>query len=209
MQGVFITFEGNDGSGKSTVIERIAEELKKNGREVILTREPGGIKISEQIRQIILDKNNSEMDSRTEALLYAASRRQHVFEKIRPALEKGNIVLCDRFIDSSLAYQGYARGIGIDEVYNLNLFATGGLLPDLTIYIEINPEVGFSRMKQNSRELDRLELESISFHKAVHEGYRLIADRFKDRIVTINGEKTPQEVIEEAKEVVLDFMNRK
>jgi dTMP kinase len=209
MQGVFITFEGNDGSGKSTVIEKIAEELKNNGHKVILTREPGGIKISEQIRQIILDKNNSEMDSRTEALLYAASRRQHVFEKIKPALEQGYIVLCDRFIDSSLAYQGYARGIGIDEVYNLNLFATGGLLPDLTIYIEINPEVGFSRMKKNRRELDRLELESISFHKAVHEGYQLIAKRFKDRIVTINGEKTPQDVIGEAKEVVLDFINRK
>jgi dTMP kinase len=149
------------------------------------------------------------MDSRTEALLYAASRRQHVFEKIKPALEKGYVVLCDRFIDSSLAYQGYARGIGIDEVYNLNLFATGGLLPDLTIYIEINPEVGFSRMKKNSRELDRLELESISFHKAVHEGYQLIAKRFSDRIVTINGEMTPQEVIGEAKEVVLGFINRK
>ena len=131
----FITIEGNDGSGKSTVIEGLKKVFNERGIDTVFTREPGGSAIAEQIRQIILDPNNTAMDDKTEALLYAASRRQHLTETVIPALEQNKLVICDRFIDSSLAYQGHARGIGIEEVYNMNMFATSGMLPDLTLYI--------------------------------------------------------------------------
>src|SRR5437763_1199681 len=136
--GFFITFEGPDGAGKSTIIRMVANELK----DALLTREPGGIDIAEQIRKVILDKENIAMDARTEALLYAAARRQHLVEKVRPALEDGKVVLCDRFVDSSLAYQGFARGLGIDEVLSINQFAIENMMPDLTIYFDIEPELG-------------------------------------------------------------------
>ena len=156
MKGIFITIEGNDGSGKSTIIKGIKAEFARRKLDVLFSRESGGSTIAEKIREIILDPNNDKMDDRTEALLYAASRRQHLVETIIPALEEGKIVICDRYIDSSLAYQGYARGIGIDEVYHMNMFATSGLLPDLTIYLLVKPEVGLSR-KTKQKELDRLE----------------------------------------------------
>ena len=141
----FITIEGNDGSGKSTVIEGLKRIFKERGIDVVFTREPGGSMIAEKIRQIILDPENTTMDDKTEALLYAASRRQHLMETVIPALENDKMVICDRFIDSSLAYQGHARNIGIDEVYNMNMFATSGMLPDLTLYILVSPSVGLSR----------------------------------------------------------------
>ncbi len=139
-RGIFITFEGPDGAGKSTIIDMVAKQLGN----VLLTREPGGIDIAEQIRAVILNKENTAMDPRTEALLYAAARRQHLIEKVRPALDEGKIVLCDRFVDSSLAYQGYARGLGIEEVFAINQFAIENLMPELTIYFEIEPELGLS-----------------------------------------------------------------
>ena len=162
MKGLFITFEGTEGSGKTTLIDKVENYLNDKGFKVVKTREPGGIKIAEQIRNVILDVNNTKMDKITEALLYAASRRQHLVEKVLPNLEKGYIVICDRFIDSSLAYQGYARGIGIDKVYKINLSATDGILPDYTFYIDVRPEVGLARIAKNNREQNRLDLENIN-----------------------------------------------
>ena len=210
MKGLFITFEGCEGSGKTTVIEGVLKHLEENNVKVIKTREPGGIKISEDIRNVILDVNNTNMDEITEALLYAASRRQHLVEKVIPYLEKGYVVICDRFLDSSLAYQGYARGIGIDEVYNMNLFATEGLLPDLTLLVCVRPEVGLDRIKTNNRgTLDRLEIEKMEFHKKVYDGYLKVQEKFSDRIKIINGEQTKEEVRNDALKVVLEFLKEK
>lgn len=207
MKGLFITFEGNDGSGKSSVIEAVKNELEKMNFKVVQTREPGGSKIAEKIRMVILDKDNIGMDDKTEALLYAASRREHLQKTIIPAINEGNVVLCDRFIDSSLAYQGYARGIGIDEVYQMNLFATEGYLPNLTLLVCVRPEIGLNRIKNNHRgELDRLELEKISFHQKVYEGYLEVQKKFSDRIVIIDGEKSKEEVKDAALKVVLNYL---
>ena len=194
MKGFFITFEGTEGSGKTTVIEKVEQYYINKGYQVIRTREPGGSKIAEDIRNVILDVSNTAMDSITEAMLYAASRRQHLVEKVIPYLEKGYIVLCDRFIDSSLAYQGYARGLGIDKVYQMNLMATNGLLPDVTIYVDVRPEVGLSRIKSNNREQNRLDLEKLSFHQNVYDGYHKVAEMFKERFKVINGEQ-PRELV--------------
>lgn len=209
MKGIFITFEGNEGSGKTTVIQAIKEMLVSSGFSVTLTREPGGSKIAEQIRNIILDKNNTEMDAKTEALLLAAARKQHLVEVVLPALKKNHIVLCDRYVDSSLAYQGHARGIGIEEVYQMNLFATDHLLPDLTIYIDITPELGLNRIASNNRNVNRLDLENLKFHQLVHEGYAIIQNMFQDRIVRVDGNQTKENVIEDSKQIVMTFLNRK
>lgn len=204
----FITIEGNDGSGKSTVIEGLKKVFYERGIDTVFTREPGGSAIAEQIRQIILDPNNTAMDDKTEALLYAASRRQHLTETVIPALEQNKLVICDRFIDSSLAYQGHARGIGIEEVYNMNMFATSGMLPDLTLYILVAPEVGLAR-KTHQKELDRLELEANSFHETVYQGYLKIAKMFPERVVLINGEASKEEVLKETLEVIDKYLNNK
>ncbi len=204
----FITIEGNDGSGKSTVIDGLKRVFRERGVDAVFTREPGGSAIAEQIRGIILDPKNTEMDDKTEALLYAASRRQHLRETVLPALEQGKLVICDRFIDSSLAYQGYARGIGIEEVYDMNMFATSGILPDLTLYILVSPEVGLSR-KTHQKELDRLELETNNFHKTVYKGYLSLVSKFPDRVVLINGEESKEEVLSKTLEVIDKFLNNK
>lgn len=210
MKGILITLEGNDGSGKSSVIEAIRKTLEEKGYPVVYTREPGGSKIAENIRKVILDVQNTGMDPKTEALLYAASRREHIEKTIRPALQAGQIVLCDRFIDSSLAYQGYARGLGIDEVYNMNLYATEGLLPDLTILVCVKPEIGIARITQNHRgELDRLESEKMEFHQKVYQGYLAVQEKFSDRIQMIDGEKTKEEVRLDALDIVLRFIGEK
>ena len=162
MKGIFITIEGPDGAGKTTVVKELNKMLVETSKmEVVVTREPGGIPISEKIRQIILDPENTEMDERTEALLYAAARRQHLVEKVLPALKEEKLVLCDRFIDSSVAYQGAARGIGEKEVYELNQFAIEGHLPDLTLYLDVPSEVGLERINKGRKaeELDRLDKE--------------------------------------------------
>lgn len=208
MKGFFITFEGTEGSGKTTVIEKVEQYYIEKGYNVIRTREPGGSKIAEDIRNVILDVNNTNMDSITEAMLYAASRRQHLVEKVIPYLEKGYIVLCDRFIDSSLAYQGHARALGIDKVYQLNLIATNGLLPDATIYIDVRPEVGLSRIKCNNREQNRLDLEKLSFHEKVYEGYYLVSQMFKERFKVINGEQEREKVFNDTIEVLDELINR-
>lgn len=192
---MFITFEGGEGAGKSTAIKRIVEKLTAEGYEIVLTREPGGTPIAEEIRNVILDRKNTNMDPRTEALLYAASRRQHLVEKVIPALKEGKLVLCDRFLDSSLAYQGGARGLGIDNVYNMNLFATEGTLPDLTILFDIEPELGLQRIAANSqREVNRLDVEKMAFHKKVREGFHELARKFPERIVIVDASKSAEEV---------------
>ena len=199
----FITFEGCDGCGKTTVLKLVSEELSKRKVDFLLTREPGGSKIAEQIRNIILDKKNIEEDSRTEALLYAASRRQHLTDVVLPALKQGKLVLSDRYIDSSLAYQGYARGIGIKEVMSINAFAINGLMPDVTFFLDLTPEEGLKRIASRSRESDRLDKEKLAFHQKVYEGYKIIIREDPKRFVIIDARKTPDE---ETKEIVDKIM---
>ncbi|OUM93928.1 MAG: dTMP kinase [Thermobacillus sp. ZCTH02-B1] len=196
-KGIFITIEGGEGAGKTTILRGIAEWLEAQGWEVVATREPGGIPIAEKIREVILDRRHADMDARTEALLYAAARRQHLVQKVEPALAAGKAVLCDRFVDSSLAYQGYARGLGIGEVWEINRFAMGDLLPDLTLYLDVRPEIGLGRIRSaGGREINRLDLEDLEFHRKVREGYRLLAERHPERIVTIDAEQPPERVLE-------------
>lgn len=192
--GLFITFEGPEGAGKTTVISEISNRLVKAGKNVLLTREPGGIPIAEKIRTIILDDAHTEMDGKTEALLYAAARRQHLVEKVIPTLEAGGIVLCDRFIDSSLAYQGYARGLGIEEVLKINEFAIGSTVPDLTIFFDLNPEEGLARIATDAREQNRLDKESILFHEKVYEGYKELLLRYPKRIIKTDARLSKENV---------------
>lgn len=205
-KGKFITLEGPDGSGKSTIAPLVYEALKNDGIDIILTREPGGVKIAEDIRKIILDPDNTEMDVKTEALLYAAARRQHLTQKVLPALERGTSVLCERFIDSSLAYQGIGRKIGFDEVYALNRFAIDDHFPDLTVYFDIDEKTGLDRIRRNRDDIDRLDGESLVFHSLVHEGYKLVMERFKDRIVTIDASKTIAEVTKDVYKIIREFL---
>ncbi|WP_374722045.1 dTMP kinase [Peribacillus tepidiphilus] len=208
-RGIFITFEGPDGAGKTTVLQMVGEKLAQSGLKVLLTREPGGISISEQIRQVILNKENTSMDGRTEALLYAAARRQHLVEKVIPALEKGYIVLCDRFIDSSLAYQGYARGLGIKEVLTINEFAIEETMPELTLYFDIEPEEGLKRIStNNSREVNRLDMETLSFHKKVREGYQIVIEQFKDRFFIIDASLPIERVVRIAEEKIIEKVKK-
>ncbi len=199
MTGVFITVEGPEGAGKTTVLERIVKVLSQRGIDIVHTREPGGIAIAEQIRSVILNKENTDMDARTEALLYAAARRQHLVEKVIPAINRGAHVLCDRFIDSSLAYQGFARGLGVEEVGSINAFAIAEVMPDLTLLFDIRPEIGLARIHQHTeREINRLDLEDLSFHKKVREGYLYLAEKHADRIVVIDAEQKEEVVFQQA-----------
>jgi dTMP kinase len=198
-----ITLEGVEGSGKSTILTYINDFLKQSGKEVVVTREPGGIEIAEQIRTVILDKENTKMDGRTEALLYAAARRQHLVERVIPSLNEGKVVLCDRFIDSSLAYQGFARGLGINEVLSINEFAIGKFMPNLTLYLDLDPKIGLERINKNKgREVNRLDLEEISFHNKVHEGYEEVLKRFPERIVRINANQAVEQVFSDIKQAI-------
>lgn len=204
MEGIFITIEGPEGAGKSTIISMLAEKLNSNHFDVLLTREPGGIDIAEQIRNVILNTENTAMDPRTEALLYAAARRQHLIEKVKPALAEGKVVLCDRFVDSSLAYQGYARGLGIDEVFKINEFAIEDMMPELTLYFDLEPALGLERIGQNNgREVNRLDLEKLDFHERVREGYHILLKRFSDRMVLIDASGSIEQVYRDAEEAIL------
>lgn len=205
-KGLFITFEGGEGSGKTTACKYIYHRLLAEGYPAIYSREPGGVDISEQIRRVILSVENTKMDVRTEALLYAASRRQHLVEVIIPALEAGKIVICDRFIDSSLAYQGYARKIGIEEVMEINRFAIDECMPDATLYYDCPVEVGLSRI--SSREdLDRLDIESLDFHHRVHEGYKLVCRRYPERIRTVDASQPVETVEEISYRIIKELIN--
>jgi dTMP kinase len=177
----------------------LAERLEEEGYSIVTTREPGGTPIAEEIRNVILDKKNTDMDPRTEALLYAASRRQHLVQKVWPALKEGKLVLCDRFLDSSLAYQGVARHLGVDEILNVNLFATEGKYPDLTLFFDLEPEIGLARIAANAgREVNRLDLEKMDFHKNVRAAFQDLAKRFADRYVVIDASQSFEKVFEDA-----------
>lgn len=185
-KGIFISVEGTDGSGKTTQIKRVEQYLKKKGHEVVLIREPGGTNISEKIRSIILDPENTEMGAVTELLLYAASRAQLMFQVIKPALNEGKVVICDRFIDSSIVYQGYGRGIPVDTVKGVNAIAIEGLLPDITFFFDITPEIALSR-RIAATGTDRIEKEKMDFHRRVYEGYIKLAELYPERIKSINA----------------------
>ena len=201
---MFITLEGPEGSGKTTAVNAAVRELEKLGYSIVRTREPGGTPIAEQIRNVILDKANTAMDPRTEALLYAASRRQHLVEKVWPAVKEGKIVICDRYLDSSLAYQGGARGLGIENILNINMFATEGTFPDLTLLFDIDPEVGLARIAANAnREVNRLDLEKLDFHKNVRNTFLDLAKSYPDRFVIIDASKTQEEVAKATLDVIL------
>lgn len=205
--GLFITLEGPDGSGKTTVSQYLIKALAERGFDVVYTREPGGIEISEQIRHVILDPKNTAMDVKTEALLYAASRRQHLIEKVLPALHEGKLVLCDRFLDSSLAYQGVGRGIGFDEVLMINSFAIEGHFPDITLYFDLPAEIGLDRIS-GRRFLDRLDQEEITFHQRVVEGYKEVLKRFGDRISVINANQAVEVVCQDALNVLMQRIEK-
>lgn len=208
MSGYFITFEGGEGAGKTSILHSLANKLSDSGYDVVTTREPGGIDIAEKIRNIILNPLHTEMDGRTEALLYAAARRQHLVEKVLPALEQGKIVLCDRFIDSSLAYQGYARDLGIDEVFSINQFAIHDAMPDLTLFFDIEPRKGLERIALNKeRERNRLDLENLDFHEKVYEAYQLLVKRFPERIHVINADQTIDKVEEDSLSLITQYLN--
>lgn len=197
MRGLFIALEGPDGSGKSTITKLLGDYLSKKGIDFIMTREPGGTLISEKIRDIILDNKNINMSAETEALLYAASRGQHVHEKIIPSLEKGTLVLCDRFVLSSLAYQGKGRDLGVEEVKAINDFAIKGIYPDLILFFHVDPEL---TLKRKTKKLggDRLEQEGKDFHRNVYEGYMEVLEMYPKNIKIIDATKSVEEVLKQS-----------
>ena len=195
-QGFFITLEGCEGSGKSTQLRLLSEYLQQKGVSAVFTREPGGTPIAEDIRRIILDGKNTEMEDETEALLYASARVQHIKEKIIPAKREGKIVVCDRYIDSSFAYQAYARGLGMEFIQRVNFYALENCMPDLTLFFDISPKEAFER-KGGADKDDRLEQSGIEFHQRVYEGYKRLAEDNPERIAIINARKSPEEVFDE------------
>nr|WP_164504711.1 dTMP kinase [Levilactobacillus huananensis] len=201
MSGTFISFEGPDGAGKTSALRAITAQIMDGlGDQLVITREPGGNPISESIRSIILDRANTAMDYRTEALLYAAARRQHLAQTILPALEADQLVLCDRYVDSSIAYQGAGRQIGEDAVAEMNQFATDGLLPDLTIYFDVPAEVGLRRIQAHRRadQVDRLDVEKTAFHDRVRAAYLRLQAADPDRIKRIDATQEPAKVVDQA-----------
>ena len=205
MKGTFISFEGPDGAGKTSVINAIYHDMtgRFGYQKVLLTREPGGNRISEQIRDVLFDDQNTNMDARTEALLFAAARRQHIVEDIEPALKAGKIVLSDRYIDSSVAYQGGGRHLGTDDIWELNQFAIHGLLPQLTIYLDIDSELGLQRINQyRSDQVNRLDREKLRFHRDVRASYLVLAQRHKERIVVIDASQPLADVISDTQRAI-------
>lgn len=192
-KGLFITFEGTDGSGKTTQIMLMEEYIRGKGYEVVLSREPGGTKVSELIRDLVLDPANAEIVPLTEMILYAASRAQHVAQVIKPAVDKGKIVICDRFVDSSYAYQGCGRGVDLKIVADVNRAAIDGMVPDITFFLDLDPEIAIKR-RISSTGADRIEQEKIDFHTRVYDGYKKMALLFPDRIKTIDANKSIKEI---------------
>jgi dTMP kinase len=205
-KGLFITFEGPDGSGKSTQIELLRGFLAEKGYEALLTREPGGTRIGEMAREIVLDKNYKEMSPKTEMLLYAAARAQHTDEVIRPALESGRTVISDRYMDSSLVYQGYGRGLG-EAVEKVNAYATEGCVPDATFLLKLNPSVGMNRIA--SGDADRIERESLTYHDAVYEGYLELERKYPDRIIGLDATHPPEEIHQVVRHRIESLLNKK
>lgn len=206
MQGIFITIEGPDGAGKTSVLNELYPKLElKATRKLVKTREPGGIPIAEKIRQIILDPKNSEMDARTEALLYAAARRQHLVERVLPALTEGAIVLCDRFVDSSLAYQGAGRKIGVEAIAAINDFAIEGTVPDFTIYLDVDSDTGLHRIQHHRRQqVDRLDAEGLEFHQRVRHEYLKLVEAYPERIQKIDARMSLEDVVAATYQAIID-----
>mgnify|MGYP000903044604 FL=1 len=206
-KGFLVSLEGPEGAGKTSVLEALIPILEDRGVEVLTTREPGGVLIGEKIREVILDPSHTEMDPKTELLLYIASRRQHLVEKVLPALEAGKLVIMDRFIDSSVAYQGFGRGLDIDAIDWLNEFATDGLKPDLTLYFDIDVEEGLARIAANSdREINRLDMEGLDLHRKVRQGYLSLLEKEADRIVKIDASLPLDQVIANTQQLLFDRM---
>lgn len=208
MNGIFITFEGPDGAGKTTQLKKMAEELKKQGHDVLVTREPGGTAISDQIRSIILDPVNKEMVDQAEVLLYAASRAQHVHQLILPALAAGRIVLCDRFIDASVAYQAYGLGVDVDMVKAISRYASSGLQATRTYILDVPVEVSLARLHHrasgtgvNAQQLDRIEQKNVDYHSRVREGFHQIAADHPERVRVVNANRNEEEI---AKDIWMD-----
>ena len=199
MKGIFITFEGIDGCGKSTQCELLKKYFEDNGKDFVFVREPGGTVIGERIREILLDKKNTQMTPRTELLLFEAARAQITDEVIKPSLEEGKIVICDRFFDSSSAYQGMARGMGMDFVASLNMAATGGLKPDVTFFFDLSAEEALARRGKRGEASDRIELAGLKFQEDVRRGYLELARSSDGRIVTIDAMQSPDEIFEQIK----------
>lgn len=209
-KGLLVSLEGPDGAGKSSVLEALVPILEENGHQVVTTREPGGVPISEAIREVILDQKNTEMDGKTELLLYIASRRQHLIEKVLPALESGKLVIMDRFIDSSVAYQGFGRGLGVSDIEWLNRFATDGLKPDVTLYFDLDVEEGLARIARNkNREVNRLDLEGLDMHRRVRQGYLYALENEPDRIIKIDASQTLESVVQDSLAVLNKRLNDK
>ena len=204
--GLFITIEGPDGAGKTTVLNELFPRLQMIAqKEIIKTREPGGVLIAEKIRQIILNPDHRQMDERTEALLYAAARRQHLVEVIIPALNEGKIVICDRFVDSSLTYQGAGRRIGMKEIAQINEFATEGLEPDFTLYLDVDSDTGLRRIQNHrKKDVDRLDLEGLEFHQRVRHAYLKLAEENPVRIHRIDAKMSLQEVVESSYSAIVE-----
>ena len=203
--GLFITVEGTDGSGKTTQIQLMKQYLENRGYAVILTREPGGTQVSEKIRDLVLDKENSDITPITEMILYAASRAQHVSQLIKPALEEGKVVICDRFVDSSYAYQGFGRNIDLRAIADVNRIAVDGIIPDITFFLDIDAETAIKR-RVAATEADRIEQEKLDFHKNVYEGYKKLSVLYPERIKTIDAERTVEEVADEIKEHLIGII---
>ena len=208
MKSYFISFEGPDGSGKSTVLQQVVEQISPRLKtQYLVTREPGGSKIAEKIRQLILDPVNEEMSAKTEALLYAAARSQHMFETVIPALKAGKVVFSDRFVDSSLAYQGAGRNLGIAAVKQINDFATSKIEPDLTIFLDIKPQIGLARIAQErAGQEDRLEQEQLLFHQKVYEGYHEVNAACPDRIKIVDANKALNLVVADCVKIIANHL---
>ncbi|AFV22034.1 MULTISPECIES: dTMP kinase [Bacillus] len=203
-RGLFVSIEGGEGSGKSALIQGLSLYLEEQGMECLTSREPGGVKVAEEIRELIME---NEMDAITEALLFASARREHFKNKISPALTEGKIVICDRFVDSSIVYQGYVQGIGMDNVLSINSQALEGLvMPHLTLYLDVEPTIALNRIAQNNRETNRFDEKSIEFHKKVREGYLLIEEKHSNRIKKVDASLSKDEVLQQSIEYIKNIL---
>ena len=207
-RGLFFTFEGTDGTGKTTQIQRLTADLRQMGYDVCLTHEPGGTPISEQIRDMLLNPDHSEMTATTELLLYAASRAQHVSEVIKPSLEAGKVVISSRFADAMVVYQGYGRGLDLERINHLNRIATDGVTPDVTFVLDLPVEVGLQRVRNSRGGLDRLEREKIEFHRRLREGYQILAKQEPQRLRIINAQVSPEQVYAQIQAIIQPLLQQ-